>query len=34
MEGIKEDLAWLPSFDPEFERYVVKPFGLAQIQTS
>ena len=22
IEGIKEDLAWLPSFDPEFKRYV------------
>lgn len=22
IEGIKEDLAWLPSFDPEFKRYI------------
>jgi len=22
MEGVKEDLAWLPSFDPEFRRYL------------
>jgi hypothetical protein len=22
MEGVKEDLAWLPSFDPEFKRYL------------
>ena len=24
IEGIKEDLAWLPSFDPEFKRYLKK----------
>jgi len=30
IEGIKEDLAWLPSFDPEFKRYlkdVVSKYG-------
>ena len=30
IEGIKEDLAWLPSFDPEFKRYlkdVVAKYG-------
>ena len=30
IEGIKEDLAWLPSFDPEFKRYlkeVVATYG-------
>ena len=21
-ENVKEDLAWMPSFDPEFKRYV------------
>jgi len=29
-QGVKEDLAWLPSFDPEFKRYVkdvVKTYG-------
>ena len=33
IEGIKEDLAWLPSFDPEFKRYlkeVVSEVWLAQ----
>jgi hypothetical protein len=23
IEGVKEDLAWLPSFDPEFKRYLI-----------
>ena len=30
IEGVKEDLAWLPSFDPEFKRYlkeVVSQYG-------
>ena len=27
IEGIKEDLAWLPSFDPEFKRYLKKVVG-------
>ncbi len=30
IEGVKEDLAWLPSFDPEFKRYlkdVVSKYG-------